>query len=148
MPMIEIEACRIRHLHAIAADLRAEEKFELGVIGVEKPRHAMLSLYRDTLYPMAALVDGRAVAAWGDAAPPLAREGLLWFFSASMIERVPISFAKIARREIERMLIGRDILRSSVHKSCERALRFYRMLGFEAIEGTVIEGFVEIRISR
>jgi hypothetical protein len=146
--MIELEACRVRHLHAIAADLRAEEKFELGMLGVEKPRHAMLSLYRDTLYPMAALGNGCPIAAWGDAAPPLAHDGLLWLFTARRIERFPISFAKIARREIERMLVGRKTLRSSVHKSCDRALRFYRMLGFEAIEGTVIDGFVEIRIGR
>jgi hypothetical protein len=146
--MIELEACRIRHLHAIAADLRAEEKFELGLLGVEKPRHAMLALYKGTLYPMAALVDGKTAAAWGDAAPPLSREGLLWFFSAAIIESVPVSFAKIARREIIRMMIGREVLRSSVHKSCDRALRFYRMLGFETIEGTMVEGFIEIRMAR
>ena len=148
MPAISIEPCRIRHLHAIAADLRAEERFELPLLGVTKPRHLMLRLYRETLYPMAALANGHAIAVWGDASPPLAAEGTLWLFTSRMIESFPISFAKIARREVERMLVGREALRSSVHKSCERALRFYRLLGFEEIEGTVIDGFVEIRIPR
>ena len=70
--MIELEAAGSGHLHAIAADLRAEEKFELGLLGVEKPRHAMLALYKGTLYPMAALGGWEnRWPSWGDAAPPL-----------------------------------------------------------------------------
>lgn len=146
MPL-EIVPCRLAHLRAIVPRLRAEERIELAAVGAE-PRHALHSFWRDTIGPQAAVMSGQAIAVWGDAACPLARDGLIWFFTTEAIEKIPVTFARVAKSEIKRMLISRERLRSSVHRSCKRALRFYEMLGFETIEGTAHEGFLEIRISR
>lgn len=144
---LEIVPCRLAHLRSIAPRLRAEERLELEELG-EAPRHALFKVWRETIDPRAAVMDGQTIAVWGDAAPPLAGEGLLWLMTAAAVERIPITFARVAKAEAERMLTARATLRSSVHLSCTRSLRFYRMLGFEIFYEGLIPGFLGIRISR
>lgn len=144
---IEIVPCRLSHIRAIVPRLRREEQIELAAID-GKSRHVLISLWRETVNPYAAVANDQVVAVWGDAAPPLSHEGLVWFFTSGPIESIPVTFARIARQEIERMLLSRKMLRSSVHRSCTRALRFYDLLGFKTVEGAVREGFVEIQIAR
>lgn len=144
---MQIEPCKLAHLRAIIPRLRKDELTEFAAMG-EVPRHALFRLWGRTTDPRAAILNGEAIAAWGDEMPPLSREGVVWFVTTGAVEAIPVAFVKTARAEIIRMLGYRQVLRSAVHLSCVRALRFYRHLGFELIEGTMREGFVEIRISR
>lgn len=143
--MIEFERCRIRHLHEIAWRLRAEEQAEIAATKL-KTRHVMLSLYRQTIEPWAAVCHDGVVAVWGDAAPVLAREGSLWLFTSPLIEKMPLTFAREARRWIGRYLESRETLVSGIGVGCGRAVRFYGMLGFVIHEP--VGGFHEISIGR
>lgn len=145
--MIAIERCRLSHIRAIIPRLREEERIELDAIG-EKARHVLIGLWRETAEPFAAVAGDEVAAVFGDVSPPLAAEGSVWLFTSAAIDRHPITLAKVARAEVARMLQVRHVLRSSMHKSCHRALKFYSMLGFDTVEGTMRENFVEIRISR
>jgi len=144
---IEIVPCKLAHIRAIVPRLRREEQIELAAID-GKARHVLFGLWRETLGPRAAITSDEVVAVWGDVAPPLTDTALLWFFTSDALDRMPMTLVRIARQEIGRILEARQTIRSSVHKSCTRALRFYDLLGFRVIEGTVREGFVEIQISR
>jgi hypothetical protein len=144
---LEVVPCKLSHIRAIIPRLRWEERFSLEQVDL-KARHAMIGLWRETDSPRAAIAGGNVVAVWGDCSPPLAAEGSLWLFTSELIEAIPVTLVKMAKAEIARMLEFRQVLRSSIHKSCARELRFYDMLGFEFIEGTMREGFVEIRVSR
>ena len=147
MPKIQIVPCRLAHLRSVAARLRPEERAELAALG-ELARHSLHALWRDTLNPWAALLDGCAVACWGDSAGTLASEGCLWVATTPEIDHIRFAFARIARQEIDGMLFSRASVRTSVHKSCERALRFARLLGFRETGADVGEGFIDMRVMR
>ena len=144
---VRILPCRLAHLRAVAPNLRAEEQIELEAVGL-KPRHALIDLWRETIGPRAAVKGDDVLAVWGDMAPPLAREGRLWMATTLAVERVPITFARVAQAELRRMLVSRETIRCSVAMSCTRALRFAAMLGFETIEDTMRLGFIDLRLAR
>lgn len=143
---ITIERCRIAHLHALLGSIREEERAEFAAVGV-KPRHGLVALWKKTPEPWAALDDvGHVLAVWGDAGPVLASEGLPWIVTGRRIEEHPLWFFREVRRQIEKMLVSRETLRSGIGEGCAKALRFYRLLGFTI--GDAVNGFHEIRISR
>lgn len=147
MTEIKIVPCRLEELRLIWRRLRHEEIIELRAAKLHV-RHAMFQLWYQSIQPRAAMIDGQVAAVWGDAAPPLAAEGQAWLFTSDLIERAPIGFTKAVKKEIARMLVGRQQLRSSVHRSCERAIRFYQMLGFE-VRPSQHDQFVDIiRVSQ
>ena len=139
---IEIQPCKISHLHRLMGSLRAEERAELDIMRI-KPRHAMIALWKATPEPWAAVDETEQVlAVWGDAAPTLASIGLPWVFSGSAIERVPLWFFREVRRQIEKMLVSRETLRCEIAAGCTKALRFYALVGFEI--GEAVDGFHQV----
>lgn len=125
----EIQPCRLEHLRRLAATLRPADRTELLATG-GKPRHVLFALWRHSLDPKVAIIDGEVAAAWGDAGDMLSPEGAPWLFTAPPIERVPMAFAHVAQCEIERMLGGRARLVTDTHRDYVRAQRFFRLLGF------------------
>lgn len=124
----EILPCRLSHLRRLAAMLRAADRAEIAAVG--EPRHVLFGLWQASLEPRAAIVDGVVAAAWGDAAALLSDQGAAWFFTAPPIERVPLAFFREARREVARMLAGRETLASDVRKEYVCAQRFFSLVGF------------------
>lgn len=143
--MIETVPCTVAHLRELAASLRAEELAEIAAVN-ENPERLMIALWHSSPQPWAAVRDGKVIAAWGDSAPVLSREGHVWLFTSTAVEKIPLRLYREARSWVGRLLVPRETLRSSVGVKCERAIRFYRMLGFDI--GEPIGPFREIRISR
>lgn len=111
--------------------MREEERAEMAAVGI-KPRHAMFGLWRMTPEPWAALDRvGRVLAVWGDAAPVLAVNGYPWVMTSIHIEEHPLFFFREVRRQVAKMLVSRETLICDIGATCEKALRFYRMIGFE-----------------
>jgi hypothetical protein len=142
--MIEFERCRIRHIHAIAKALRDEHRQEIAAVNV-KPRHVMLACYRLTPEPWACITREGVMAVWGDAAPVMARIGYAWVFTSPLIEKVPLFFFREVRRQVRKMLETRDVVISDIGAGCEKALRFYKMIGFSISQE--MDGFHRISIS-
>jgi hypothetical protein len=127
----QIVPCRIRHLHALAAaQIREEELREIALFKT-RPRHALMACYRQTPEPWACVLDDGGVAAvWGDTAPVMASEGNPWCFTSKLVERIPLFFFREVRRQLAKMLDGRQTLRTDLGEDCLRAQRFYRAAGF------------------
>lgn len=129
MSRYAIVPCTLAHLREIGRTMRAEDRAEIEDAGL-RPRHLLAQLWRDTLAPKAAIVDGEVAAVWGDAAPLLALDGSMWMFTSPAVERLPLAYFREARRDIGERLKTRRVLRADVACGYERALRFFAMLGF------------------
>lgn len=149
MSRYEIMSCKLHHLRTLAATLRREDRAEFEMAGMV-PRHRLYELWRMTVDPKAALVDGEVAAAWGDAAPLLATEGRMWMVTAPPIERVPLAFFREGRLDIEERLRVRHALSSCIAGPYDKAVRFFAMLGFEIGPPVLIGGnqYRDIRLER
>lgn len=142
-----IVPCTLGHLREIARTMRGDDRAEFERAGYN-PRHRLHALWRDTIAPRAALIDGEVAAVWGDAAPLLAAEGLMWLATAPPIERLPLAFFRETRREVAEALRLRRSLMSCIVCPYDRAERFFRMLGFAISEPLWRDGveYRQIRI--
>lgn len=129
MSRYQIVPCRLAHIRALAATMRPDDRAELEKAGLIV-RHALHHLWRESLAPRAALVDGEVAACWGDGGSLLGVEGRMWLFTAPPIERLPLAYFREARREIAAALQHRRVLRAHVLCGYARAERFFQMLGF------------------
>ena len=126
----EILPCTLAHLRALAATLRSEDRAELIELMGLAPRHALIALWRASLAPRAAIVDGEVAACWGDTAPLLSDTGSIWAFTAPPVAGLPLAFARETQREIGGLLSSRRVLRAHVADSYHSAIRFFAMAGF------------------
>ncbi len=133
----QIVACTQAHLRELARTMRPEDRAEIEALGL-KPRHVLFDQWRSSHEPRAALVDGEVAACWGDSAPLLAQDGSIWLFTAPPIERIKFSYFREARREAQRMLMTRRMLRAHVTCDYERSIRFFRLLGVKFGEPIMI----------
>jgi hypothetical protein len=143
----EILPCRVAHIRELARTMRSEDREEIELVGLS-PRHLLHDLWRSSLDPKAALIDGEVAAVWGDNAPMLARQGSMWLFTAPIIARLPLAYFREARRDIRQRLEMREVLHAHVACTYERSLRFFEMLGFTVGEPIENALFREIRIER
>jgi hypothetical protein len=130
----QILPCRLAHVREIAQTMRADDRREFELAGMV-PRHRLFQLHQMTTDPKAALIDdgtgARVAAIWGDAAALLARDGLMWLVTAPVIEQLPVAFFREARREVQKVLLYRERLRSCIAGPYAKAERFFSLLGFE-----------------
>lgn len=129
MRTVEILDARPSHLSAVAGRLRPEETVEISAAG-ETARHLIYRLWRDSPYRRAGLVDGEIAAVWGCSGMLSSSIGEAWLFTTPVIDKNPLIFVKVARREISRMLETKTQLVSACLLSCERSVRLWTMLGF------------------
>lgn len=136
---IEIVEARLSHVSAVASRLRAEERVEMAAAG-ETARHLMHRLWRDGTYRRAALIDGAPVAVWGcggSFASPIAD---VWLFTTEVCDKIPFRFVRVVRAEIAEMLKTRHMIVSACLETCERSMRLWQMLGFEAKDPVDVGG--------
>ena len=146
MSRYEIIPCRLAHLREIQKTMRAQDRREFAIAGMN-PRHRLHELYRMTAEPKTALIDGEVAAVWGDAASLLAPEGLMWLVTAPPIEKMPLAFFREARRELGRLLEYRQRLRSCIAGPYKEAARFFALLKFQVSEPELIGGHEYRRIT-
>lgn len=146
----EIVPCRLSHIRRLARDIRADDRAELEGCGLVA-RHALQALWRRTPDPKCAVIGGDVAAAWGDHGGLLDPVGLMWFFTTPAIERIPLAFFREARRQIDVYLQWREALIADVGAEYDKAIRFFRMLGFEIGEPRMSEqgtAYRRMRIER
>jgi phosphoserine phosphatase len=136
-------------VRALCATLRAEDRAEIEAVGLV-PRHALIALWRASIAPRVAIVDGEVAAAWGDTAQLLSDTGSLWAFTAAPVARLPLAFLRETRKEVRMMLGSRQVLRAHVACSYQCAIRFFSLAGFSVGDPQLIAGAVyrELRIER
>lgn len=136
---VEIVEASLAHMRAVAGRLRVEERLET-VAAREVPRHLMLRLWGDATYRRAGLVEGEVAAVWGCGGTLGSSAADVWLFTTPVIDKIPLRFVREARGQIAEMLKTRHTIYSACLETCERSLRLWQMLGFEAQDAVDVGG--------
>lgn len=126
---VKIVPSNIADVYRLADHLREGDRLEITGMGLE-PKAAIRSSFQSAILRRTAFVDGEIAAMWGLGGVMLSDEGTPWLLTTSAVERVPVSFLKVARHELNEMLKLRMILQNVVLASYEQACRLLEVLGF------------------
>ena len=127
---VSIIPAEASHIRLLMGRLRDADLCEIQAAGFDV-RRALWRSYRASVFTRAAFVDGELAAGWGMGGSPFGKTGRPWLFTAPAAERVPVSFIKIGRAEVEKMLGLCPRLVGVVDAQYTRAVRFLAMMGFE-----------------
>lgn len=119
----------VRDVYRVAANLRTEDEAEITGLGLN-PRDALRTSFRHAILRRTAFVDGEVAAMWGLGGAMLANEGSPWLMTTPVVERVPVTFIKVGRAQLDEMLQHRAFLSNVVAASYKRACRFLEVMGF------------------
>lgn len=125
----------IGHVYALAAALRPRDAAEIAGVGIS-PKKALYRAFRNSVMCKTAFVDGEIAAMWGlcvglrPGVSPLSDLGVPWLHTSAAVERIPVSFVKIAKAELALMCVNRRRLESFVAADYPQAVKLLRILGF------------------
>lgn len=125
-----IRPAEIADVYALAKVLRVSDRQEILSLGITA-EHALRASFRNAIIRNTAFVDGRIAAMWGLGGTMLSDIGYPWMLTAPIIETIPVSFVKEARKGIVEMLSIKSRLQGFVDADYPRACRFLERLGFE-----------------
>lgn len=128
-PRVLIVPSQIGDVYRVADNLRSEDKAEITGLGFD-PRDALRRSYRHGIIRRTAFVDGEIAAMWGLGGAMLSNEGVPWLLTTPAAARVPVSFLRVGRAQLDEMLQHRSHLSNVVQASYTGACRFLQVLGF------------------
>lgn len=131
---IEIVPTALPYLRAMESDMRPADRCEIAGLGVTV-RKALWRAYRNSPVCKTALVDGQVAAMWGvcvglHAAYLPNGAKVPWLHTTSMVEKLPVSFVKIAKTELAAMIALYPRLESYVAAEYAGAIGLLKLLGF------------------
>lgn len=130
---IRIAPSEIGDVYRLAAHLRENDRLEITGLDLD-PTSVIRSSFRSAVLRRTAFVDGEIAAMWGLGGVMLSDDGAPWLMTAPAIERIPVSFVRLARVEVSEMLAMRSHLSNVVMASYRSACRFLDVLGFHLDE--------------
>jgi hypothetical protein len=129
MASIRIVPSEIADVYRLAAHLREGDRLEISGLDLD-PTAIIRASYRSAILRRTAFVDGELAAMWGLGGVALSDDGTPWLMTTKAVERIPVSFVRIARDEVRQMLALRRHLENVVLASYRSACRFLEVLGF------------------
>jgi hypothetical protein len=135
LPPYEIVPAEVEHVYLLAEKLRPRDEAEIRAVGV-KPRRAIYRAFRNSVMCKTAFIDGEIAAMWGlcvglrPGVSPLSDLGVPWLHTSAAVERLPVSFVKVAKQELALMRAARRRLESFVDADYPQAVKLLRVLGF------------------
>lgn len=117
------------HAALLARALRDDDRAEIAAGGITD-RKAVWRSYKQSVLCKTAFVDGEIAAMWGLGGTLMSRRGEPWLLTTHAVEKVPLDFAREARKAVREMLTIRPILSNYVLASYERAVRLLQIIGF------------------
>lgn len=131
---LDITEGRRRHCGQICRLMRADH--EMALRRMQVPIHRELrAMFDGSHYTRAAFIDGNLSALWGVNGTMLESQGLVWMVLAQHALRYPATIARVARGEMERMVLGKDYLFTTVIADDIPSQRFAAFLGFQPKDG-------------
>jgi len=124
-----IRDSEINDVYALARTLREADRAECAAYGVSAAKGLRRSYYAAS-YRRTGLIDGTIAAMWGLCGVALGHTAHAYLMTAPIIETMPISFVREARREIRAMLDTHVRLEGEVAIEYVVAQRFLHHLGF------------------
>lgn len=134
-PRYSIVPAEIGHVYELADRLRSKDAAELAA-GGHSPRKSLYRGFRNSIMCKTAFVGTDIAAMWGlcvgmrPGVSPLGDLGVPWLLTSAAVERVPVSFLKVAKTELALMRANRRRLESFVAADYAEAVKLLRLLGF------------------
>lgn len=126
---VVIRAATAADCSRLAANLRAADRAEVQAAGMSSYK-AVGKAFRSGIMTRTAFVDGEIAAMWGLGGTLLSDVGHPWLLTTAAVERIPVTFLKVARRELAAMVVTRRLLRNWVAADYAGAVRLLEVLGF------------------
>ncbi len=123
------------HIYDLAANLRHLDEQEILGSG-NSVKRSLWRAYRNSVLCKSAIVDNKVAAMWGlclnmrPGLSLLSDLGVPWLHTTAAVERLPVSFVKVAKAELAAMLALRPRLENHVAAEYVQAIKFLRLIGF------------------
>jgi hypothetical protein len=114
---------------ALLANMRRKDIEECKAFGMS-PGRALRKSLSDSLYAKSVWLDGRIIAMIGLCGHVVSNDGYPWMLTGYGIETVPVSFAKVAIRELDEMNRYKPLLLNYVMADYHEAVKFMGLVGF------------------
>ncbi len=130
-----IEPAIPAHVYDLVANLRPLDEAEILGSG-NSVKRSLWRAYRNSVLCKSAIVDGKVAAMWGlclnmrPGLSLLSDLGVPWLHTTAAVERLPVSFVKVAKVELAAMLALRRRLENHVAADYAQAIKFLRLIGF------------------
>jgi len=121
---------------ALLANMRKKDIEECKAYGMS-PGRALRTSINNSLYVKSVWLDDAIIAMVGLSGPIISESGCAWMLTGNGIEKVPISFARVARMETDSMLKYKKILFNYVSVDYPEAARFFDIIGFHVSQPVV-----------
>lgn len=138
MPTVTVREATIADVYRVAANLRPADAAEVTGLGLD-PKVAIRTSFRHAIFSRTALVDDEIAAIWGLGGVMISNEGVPWLMTTPAAARVPVTFLKVGRAQLDEMLALRPLLRNVVAARYTQACRFLEVLGF-VLEPAILLG--------
>lgn len=131
-PEIEIVETTAGHIRELADTLRENDKKEMEAAGNFSIMKRLWKSYKMSNLKNTALIDGKVAAIWGCGGTLLGTEGHPWLITSYEVEKIsPLKFARIYKREVDKMLNIFPYLVNYVWAPYDEAVRLLMIVGFD-----------------
>lgn len=135
--MIEIVPSNISHAYELSRTLRDQDRQEITCFGRD-PKSSIRYAYKTALVNKTALVDGKVAAMWGVGGTILGYTGIPWLLTSNLVEKYPLFFTSLYRKEVKEMLGRFSRLENFVLASYDKSVRLLSISGFNLDEPTPV----------
>ncbi len=104
VPRVVVRKAELRDVYTLARGLRESDRAEQIALGKDPKRILRFSFRHSLSAPEVCVIDGEVAAMWGLGGDILSDEGQPWLMTGPAVERIPVSFVKIAQDWIEQAL--------------------------------------------
>ena len=125
----EVRPSDVRDIYRLAANLRPQDQAEVVALGID-PKRGIRENFRNAMLRKSYFVDGELAAMTGVCGSLLSDIGYPYLLTTKLVERVPVSFVKLAREGIADMLRHKLRLEAYVAADYTKACRFLAAIGF------------------
>lgn len=146
---VVVRPSEVSDCYLLAANMRDADRAEVVSLGID-PKRSLRENYRNAMLRKTYLVDGALAAMTGVCGSMLGDIGYPYLLTTKAVERVPVTFVKLAREGIAEMLRHKLRLEGHVAADYEGACRLLEVLGFrlekpETIGNGLFRKFVMVR---
>lgn len=127
-PEITIIKAKIKHVYMLEKTLRDEDREEITCFG--KAKKMIRDSFRHSIYSRTGFINGEIAAMWGLGGVYLGGSGEPWLLTSKIVEKFPLHFAKIYRREVKKMLTVFPLIENRVDAKYEKSVRMLELAGF------------------
>jgi len=129
-PRIQIMPATGEHALILADNLREGDRREIEICGLT-PKRAIWRSLRNSLYADAVFLDGELALIFGLCGSFISNVGQPWMLTTPVVAKRPITFVKVGRQQVQKMLEWRSELVGYVDATYHEACGYLITCGFK-----------------